>query len=92
MASMIQNYALEAKNEDGTPNGKFLMTEAITKHAAAEVLKTHKKLEGKDLEEYMSQYFARTWQHFDVTHDGLVGVDVMPQFMRFLASDQALEL
>lgn len=92
MQSMIKNYALEGKNEDGTPNGKFFMSEAITKKAALEVLKTHKKLDGKEAEEYMKQYFARTWAHFDVTHDGNLDVDVMPQFMRFLASDQQLEL
>lgn len=92
MASMIQNYALEGKNEDGTPNGKFFMNEAITKQAAAEILKTHKKLEGKELDDYMNQYFARTFAHFDVTKDGILGVEVMPQFMRFLASDQAMQL
>ena len=92
MMSMIKNYALEGKNEDGTPNGKFFMNEAITKQAALEVLKTHKKLDGKEAEEYMKQYFDRTWAHFDVTKDGNLDVDVMPQFMRFLASDQALEL
>lgn len=31
MASMIENYALESKNEDGTPSGKFFMNEATTK-------------------------------------------------------------
>ena len=92
MASMIANYALEGKNEDGTPNGKFFMDEARTKAASGEVLKSHKKIEGKELEEYMKTYFARTWKHFDINSDGMVGVDVMPQFMRFLASDQAMEL
>lgn len=78
MASMIENYALEQKNEDGSPNGKFFMDEATTRSAASEVLKTHKKLEGKENDEYLKQYFERTWKHFDVTHDGLVEVDVMP--------------
>jgi hypothetical protein len=92
MASMIQNYALEGKNEDGTPNGKFFLNEAITKQAATEILKTHKKLEGKELDDYLNQYFARTFAHFDVTKDGILSVDVMPQFMRFLASDQSMQL
>jgi hypothetical protein len=92
MTSMIKNYALEGKNDDGTPNGKFHMSEAITKTAAMEVLKTHKKMEAKESEEYMKQYFDRTWAHFDVTKDGHLDVDVMPQFMRFFASDQSLDL
>jgi hypothetical protein len=53
MASMIENYALEQKNEQGAPNGKFFMDEATTRQAAAEVLKTHKKLEGKENDEYL---------------------------------------
>ena len=68
------------------------MNEAITKTASLEVLKTHKKLDGKDAEEYMKQYFDRTWAHFDVTKEGKLDVDVLPQFMRFFASDQSLEL
>jgi hypothetical protein len=31
MASMIENYALEQKNEDGSPNGRFFMDEATTR-------------------------------------------------------------
>lgn len=34
MASMVKNYALEGKNEDGTPDGKFYMNEARLKAAA----------------------------------------------------------
>lgn len=31
MASMIANYALEGKNDDETPNGKFFMDKTRTK-------------------------------------------------------------
>ena len=92
MASMIGNYALEGKNEDGSPNGKFFMNESQAKQASSEVLKAHKKIDGKELDEYVKTYFQRTWNHFDINKDGMVGVDVMPQFMRFIASDQAMEL
>ena len=92
MKSMINNYALEGKNEDGTPNGKFLMNTARAMKASSEVLESHKGLKGKDNEEYLKTYFQRTFNHFDVTHDGLIGVEMMPQFMRFLASDQAMAL
>ena len=46
MRSMILQYALEGKNKDGTPNGKFFMNEAATRAACAEVLATHKGLSG----------------------------------------------
>ena len=92
MKSMIMNYAQEGKDKEGAPNGQFFMTEAQTKAAAAEVLATHKALDGPAKAEYLKTYFPRTWAHFDVNKAGMIGVESMPQFMRFLASDQTLNL
>jgi hypothetical protein len=92
MRSMIKTYALEGKNKDGSPNGQFFMDEATTRAAASEVLETHKGLKGGAKNDYLKTYFPRTWAHFDVNKTGKVGVEVMPQFMRFLASDQTLSL
>merc|ERR1712127_718642 len=92
MRSMIMNYAREGKNEDGSPNGVFTMTEAQTRGASAEVLGTHKKLSAAEVKEYLNTYFPRTWAHFDVNKVGAVGVETLPQFVRFLASDQQLSL
>ena len=97
MKSMIMNYSDEGKDCDKDsgeckPNGQFTMTEAATRAAAAEVLGSHKGLKGAAGSEYLKNYFERTWAHFDVNKDGRVGVEVMPQFMRFLASDQTLNL
>ena len=92
MRSMIMNYAREGKNEDGSPNGVFTMTEAQTRGASAEVLGTHKKMSAAETKEYLTTYFPRTWAHFDVNKTGAVGVEVLPQFVRFLASDQQLSL
>jgi len=49
MRSMIENYAMEGKNKDGSPNGQFWMTEALTKAATSEVLATHKGIKGAEL-------------------------------------------
>ena len=92
MRSMVQHYALEGKNKDGSPNGNFQMDEAATRAACMEVLATHKKLTGPALADYMGKYFARTWAHFDVNRGGKVEVIKMPQLMRFLASDQSMPL
>merc|ERR1712188_233492 len=92
MRSMIMKYAMEGKNEDESPNGAFFMDEASTRAAASEVLSSHKGLKGAELAEYMKTYFPRTWAHYDVNKAGHVGVEMMPQFMRFLASDQTLNL
>lgn len=97
MRSMIMNYADEGKlcDEDGKnckPTGVFTMTEAAVRGASAEVLATHKGLKGASGKEYLSTYFPRTFAHFDVNKEGRIGVEVIPQFMRFLASDQTLNL
>merc|ERR1712167_68088 len=92
MRSMIMKYAMESKDDDGAPTGAFFMDEAATRAASAEVLGSHKGLKGADLKEYLKAYFPRTWAHFDVNKSGVVGVEVMPQFMRFVASDQTLKL
>ena len=68
------------------------MNEASTRALATEVLGTHKGLKGEDLKEYVKTYFPRTWAHYDVNKTGMVGVEVAPQFMRFIASDQTLQL
>merc|ERR1712231_41385 len=70
----------------------MIMTEAATKAASSEVLETHKSLKGSALSDYLGTYFKRTWDHFDVNKDGELGVESMPAFMRFLASDQTLNL
>ena len=68
------------------------MNEATTRAAAAEVLGTHKGLSGEALSKYLDTYFAKAWGHFDVNRTGLVEVIKMPQFMRFLSSDQYMTL
>jgi hypothetical protein len=92
MKSMIENYAQEGKNENGTPNANFQMTEATTRAAASEVLETHKGLKGAEKDAYLKTYFPRTWAHFDVNKEGRVEVGSMPAFMRFIASDQQMSL
>ena len=78
MRSMIENYALEEKTEDGLPTGKFWINEAICRAACSEVLATHKGLTGKKLTEYLDTYFTKTWGHFDVNRTGLIEVIKMP--------------
>ena len=92
MRSMIENYALEQKTKKGDPSGKFWMNEATARAAASEVLSTHTDLKGEALQTYLDTYFAKAWSHFDVNRTGFVEVIKMPQFMRFLASDQYMSL
>ena len=103
MRSMIEQYALEERNKEykdtttglktgGEPSGKFWMNHASTLAAAKEVLNTHKGLSGKMLDDYINTYFEKAWGHFDVNQTGFVEVIKMPQLMRFLCSDQYMQL
>merc|ERR1719473_1801943 len=102
MRSMIKKYAQEERTDtetldDGTkiggePTGKFWMTQGTTLSAAKEVLNTHKGLSGGQLQAYLDTYFQKAWDHFDVNEEGQIEVIKMPQFMRFLASDQYMDL
>jgi hypothetical protein len=98
---MIEQYALEAgdcdEDADGNeinckPSGKFWMDKSGTYAAAQEVLNTHKGLSGAALQQYLDSYFDKAWGHFDVNLTGHVEVIKMPQLMRFLCSDQRMQL
>jgi len=102
MRSMIKTYAHEEKSkvvehDDGTktggePTGKFWMNKDDAMLAAQEVLATHKGLSGDGLSQYLGTFFDKAWGHFDVNRTGWIEVIKMPQFMRFLASDQWMSL
>jgi hypothetical protein len=92
MRSMIEQYALEQKTKEGYPSGKFWMDEASTRAAAAEVLETNCNMKGASKGEWLKTYFGKAWGHFDVNRSGKVEVIKMPQFMRFLCSDQQVYL
>ena len=102
MRSMIKTYAHEEKSkveehDDGTktggePTGKFWMNKEDTLSAAKEVLATHKGLGGAALDQYIATFFDKSFGHFDVNKTGWIEVTKMPQFCRFLASDQWMSL
>ena len=60
--------------------------------AAQEILNTHKGLAGAALQSYLDAYFEKAWGHFDVNLNGHIEVIKMPQFTRFICSDQRMQL
>jgi len=102
MRSMITKYAHEKRTsieelDDGTklggePTGVFMMGKKDMFRASKEVMGTHKGLSGDALSSYLDTYFDKAWENFDVNSDGAIEVIKAPQFMRFLASDQSLQL
>ena len=101
MRSMVNTYAMEEKkcveDEEGNavdcePTGNFFLNKIGAKAAAKEVLYTHKGLSGMELNDYLANYYDKAWTHFDVNKSGVLEVIKMPQFMRFLCSDQRMSL
>ena len=94
MRSMIKNYALERQTcaPDCQPDGTFWLNESAAKDAAREVLGTHKDMGDAELSAYLKKYWSKAWGHFDVNRSGYIEVLKAPQLMRFLASDQRLDL
>merc|ERR1719223_172029 len=102
MRSMVKKYAYEKRTpiealEDGStvggePTGSFWLGKKDMTYAAKEVLATHKGLKGQALSDYLDTYFDKAWDNFDVNGDGAIEVIKAPMFMRFLGSDQMMEL
>ena len=84
MNSLIKNYALEMKDENGKPSGHFFFDKDAARDAATEVVKTNYNWGEPHVNSYLNENFDNTWDHFDVNHDSLVEVERMPQFLRYL--------
>ena len=94
MRSVLENYLRpltkkekEEEEKTGVPKVNTV-SKAEATACAKEVLCTHKKICGADLDAYLATYFAKAWGHFDVNQVGEFEAIKMPQFIRFLASDQ----
>jgi len=92
MRSMLNTYATEGENKDGSGDGKFTLTQAQAKAAATEVIGTHKGLTGPAAEAYLATYWGKAWSHFDVNQTGEISVARSPELMRFLCSDQYMSI
>ena len=94
MRSVLENYLrpetkkeAEKAAETGVPT-TAMVSKAEATACAKEVLCTHKKICGADLDAYLATYFSKAWGHFDVNQTGEFEAIKMSQFIRFLASDQ----
>ena len=74
MRSLIQNYAIEIKDDKAKPTGHFFFNKEAASNAADEIVKTH----GSNDKSILQNNFEDTWNHFDINKDGLVEVERMP--------------
>ena len=92
MRSVVENYSTEQVDDDDEPTGVWLTNEAQGRALAQEVLATHKGIRGAAFTAYMNQYWAKAWGHFDVNRTGKIPILYTPSLMRFLMSDQYVQL
>ena len=59
---------------------------------ASEVLSTKKGYSKQRIQEFLDSNWARSWLHYDVNQSGLINADKAPVLMRYLVSDQSMEL
>ena len=60
--------------------------------AARELVQRNKKLEGKELEDYLNFNFYELWDHFDVLANNMVEVERMSSFYKRLLKDFTLSI
>ena len=87
MKAIYTKFAMEKKDDKGHGTGVFKMDKAHTQQVARDVAIKNKNLKGKDLDAFMTQYFDKTWDHFDVNQDGVLDTIDMTAFMKYLVSD-----
>ena len=92
MVKVLNDYALEQKTAKGEPSGVFKMDKAQCMALAKDVIGKVKGFQGKELDGFINQYFQRTFEHFDVNNTGLLDTLDMTAFMKYLASDQSIDL
>lgn len=81
MRSVITNFAIEGKGDDGEPNGKFFMNRNNFQALSNEVIQQH--LGNKHAEQY-GERIQKVWDHFDVLNKGFLLANEMPQCMKML--------
>jgi len=91
MRSLIKNYALEMKDENGAPSGHFFFDKDAAYNASMEVVQTHFKFDASRAKSFLADNFESTWTHFDVNNDNLVEVERMPQFLRYEMGDALVD-
>ena len=91
MRSVHEKYALEGKNKDGTPNGKFWLDRGNASACAMEVLTNNMGMDVAKANEHLNEYFTRAWAHFDVNQVGRIHAVEAANFMRFVAGERNID-
>ena len=92
MNSMIEKYAHEDRNKDGTKNGKFYLDKEAGFQAAQEIVATHLGLKGDALKNYLIAYWDEAWEYYDVNRENKIEADRMTTLYRYLCKNARLNI
>lgn len=87
MQSVIANYAVEGRGDDGQPNGKFFLTRDGWDGIAHEVIETHLGFTGEKAADYAAGHIQKIWDHYDVLKKGFLLANEVPQCLRMLLGE-----
>ena len=87
MHSIIINYAIETRDTDGKPSGKFYLDMNGAYALAREVIKTHLGFSGDKLEKFFNENVPQAWARHDVNNEGKIEAMKGPAFCRLVVGN-----
>jgi hypothetical protein len=90
MNSLIGEYALEQKDKDGLPVGKFFLDKKGGKRVATEVARNNFGFSGEKANAWVNEHFEHAWNRVDPLKDGFVPIMKGPVFLRDLSDSVEL--
>ena len=82
MNNIFNHYAVPIRNAAGVPTGERVLYKDGAEKACAEVLLVTKQVSEAKMEQYVSEFFPRTWAKFDVNNSGEIDITESHTFMR----------
>ena len=88
MHSIISKYAVDKRDEKtGKPTGQLYVDRAGAEALAREVVATHLKKTGKELDDYVTHNLTEAWARWDVNQTGWVEAERIPTLLRAIIND-----
>ena len=84
MNNIFNHYAVEVTNAAGQKSGAKVLYKDGAQKACAEVLLVTKQVSEAKMEQYMGEFFPRTWAKFDLNNAGEIDLSESHTFMRSL--------
>ncbi len=84
MNNIFNHYAVEVTNAAGQKTGNRVLYRDGAQKACAEILLVTKQVSEAKMEQYMAEFFPRTWAKFDLNNSGEIDLTESHTFMRSL--------